>query len=580
MSELACYPYGVGHGQEGVCLQVQMGPHRVLLDCGLKDLNHLDAEDLQPADFVLCTHAHPDHARGILALHHKYPRLPIFASEVTTQLLPLNWLDRLDQVPADLCRALPWRTPVEVADGLTFQLWPAGHLPGAACVLLSYIDSSRTYTVFYTGDFFLSNSRLVEGLPLEELRGLKPDVLILEGSYGTARYPHRRQQENHLAEHIYHLLRAERCILLPTPTLGLGQDLVMLLRSHHQFTGKDLTVWVDPTVAAGCDMYLDLMSYFPTSVQNFARHQPLFWDERILPRVRRIPPNGEINLSTPGIVIGHRGSDLSQYCRANDLPWTVMLPESYASALAEEPTQTAMAEAPSTSEDTPSPSPSPDDNDVILDWLQSLSQELESGRVQIETYLLTSHSDGTGTTQLIHNLRPQHVVFVHGRPNYLADLASLEELQNRYQLHLPYAGNRVEMPISANFIQPAAPDLTYQGEITETLEGIALNLPDDVTLDPRWRQFADTGVVQVRWQGENLVIQSISQRELLSGNMQNLVGSSEQESCQHCVHQNRQRCWNPRSPLYQFKVAPDGYCPEFEVDLSASAADDSSNESR
>ena len=108
----------------------------------------------------------------------------------------------------------------------------------------------------------------MDGLPLESLRGLKPDVLIVEGSYGTTRHPHRRQQENRLASSMNQLLKEGHSVLLPTPTLGVGQELVMLLRSHHQFTGKDITVWVDDTVAAGCDLYLDLMAYFPSNVQK------------------------------------------------------------------------------------------------------------------------------------------------------------------------------------------------------------------------------------------------------------------------------------------------------------------------
>ena len=59
------------------------------------------------------------------------------------------------------------------------------------------------YKLLYTGDFFLSNSRLVEGLRLDELRGLNLDVLLIEGSYGTSRHPHRRNQENQLAERIH-----------------------------------------------------------------------------------------------------------------------------------------------------------------------------------------------------------------------------------------------------------------------------------------------------------------------------------------------------------------------------------------
>ena len=103
---------------------------------------------------------------------------------------------------------------MEFQDGLTAELYPAGHLPGAAAILLTYTTGRRAYTVFYTGDFFLSNSRLVEGLPLEELRGLEPDVLIIEGTYGTARHPHRRNQENQLAERINRAIASSYSVLL------------------------------------------------------------------------------------------------------------------------------------------------------------------------------------------------------------------------------------------------------------------------------------------------------------------------------------------------------------------------------
>ncbi|MGF1568815.1 MAG: MBL fold metallo-hydrolase [Nodosilinea sp.] len=548
MSDLACFPFGVGHGQDGVCLEIQMGPRRVLLDCGLSSMATLEAatERVQRADFLFCSHAHSDHAQGVLAFHRAFPQVPIYGSEVTAQLLSIKWPGH--EIPPHLCQALPWHTPVSLADDLTIQLWPAGHLPGAACALLTYQTPQRPYTLFYSGDFFISNSRLVDGLPLEALRGLKPDVLIIEGSYGTARHPHRRQQENQLASIVNTLLRQGRSVLLPTPTLGLGQELVMLLRSHHQFTGQDITVWVDPTVAAGCDLYLDLMTYFPSNVQNFARHQPLFWDERILPRIRRLTDSDRLHHpQRPCILIGHREADLSPYCRQPDQPWTVLLPEAFAADLADTLLTTAAG-----------------DGGFSLDWLPALAPELESGQVQLDTYRLTTHSDGVGTTQLIHNLRPQHVAFIHGKPAHLADLAGLEELQTRYQLHLPSAGKRVEFPIGDRFIQPAAPEPVFEGEITEVDDSVLLLLPEALTADPRWRSLADTGIVQARWQGGDLVIKGVSPRELLRA-VGGETGPGPVESCQRCRHLREGHCRNAASPLCGFQVSPEGYCPAFEA---------------
>ncbi|WP_347278216.1 MBL fold metallo-hydrolase [Leptolyngbya sp. FACHB-541] len=549
MTELECLPYAVGHADEGVCLLVQMGPYRVLLDCGLEDLSLFKDSSKQapPADLVLCTHAHPDHARGLLALHRAFPKLPIYASEVTAQLLSLNWLG--EDVPM-FCHALPWRSPVEFLDGLSAELYPAGHLPGAAALLLTYTTSERPYTLFYTGDFLLSSSRLVEGLPLEELRGLKPDALIVEGTYGTARHPHRRQQENQLAERINQAIAEQQSVLLPTPTLGLGQELLMLLRSHHHFTGRNLDIWVDNTVAAGCDAYLDLLSYFPSAVQNFARHQPLFWDERIRPRVRRLshePNNGKTapQLNHPCIILTHKSANFSQYCHPDTGPWLLLLPQY--------PGRVDSVES------------------SIVQKLQtskSLQSQIQAGQLLVDTYLLGDHCDGPGTTQLIHNLRPQHIVFVHGSPTYLSDLTSLEELQNRYHLHSPAAGVRVELPVGETFLQPAAPETHYEGELTELETAIMVTLPDALTSDPRWQNFADTGLVEARWQGEELVLRGLSQRELLSRDSETKVSLSI-ECCQNCLHYRGQRCWNQASPLFGFKVTPEGYCPAFEFSPSA-----------
>jgi len=539
VSDLECLAYGAGHAGEGVCLLLRLGSYRVLLDCGLPDLSSLlTLRKAPPADLVLCSHAHGDHARGLLPLRRTFPQLPIYASEVTTQLLPLNWLDSPSRSQPFICQALPWRTPVEFFDGLTAELYPAGHLPGAAAMLLTYVPPTlekgraRPYTVFYTGDFFLSNSRLVEGLHLEALRSLQPDVLIVEGSYGTARHPHRRQQENQLAERINRAIAEPRSILLPTPSLGLGQELLMLLRSHHHFTGREINIWVDGAVAVGCDAYLEILPHLPTTVQNFARHQPLFWDERIRPRVRRLTDAHRPQLGTTAcIVLTDETADLRQYYGDRPQDWLILLPQ--------EPHR-----PPNSWQETAATPP-------------------------VETYLLAQHCDCPGTTQLIHNLRPQHVILVHGSPTYLSDLASLEELHNRYQLHIPAAGSLVELPIGETFIQPAPPETSYEGELTELDTVITITLPGALSADPHWQALADTGLIEARWQGEELVLRGLPQRELLRSQPDRPMDTHEtglplRKTCVNCRHYRGQHCWNPKSPLFEFKVTPDGTCPVFE----------------
>ncbi|CAD5943092.1 MBL fold metallo-hydrolase [Planktothrix agardhii] len=535
MIDPECLAYSVGHAGEGVCLLVRIGSHRILLDCGIQDISPLlTSSDQPPADLVLCSHAHADHAQGLLAFHQAFPEIPIYGSQVTTQLLALNWPDWEPDPNIPLCQPLPWDSPIQLQPGLSVTLFPAGHLPGASVILINYVTPERNYKLIYTGDFFLSNSRLVEGLPLGELRGLKPDVLILEGSYGTARHPHRRQLENQLAERLYRAIEAQYCLLLPTPTLGLGQELLMLLRSHHYFTGRDLDIWVDGSVATGCDIYLQLLPHFPASVQNFAQHQPLFWDDRIRPRVRRLTPEHRSQLGqTPCIVLTDESADWNTYWADSIRPWMLFLRQKPGQNL-----------------------------DIIL-TPESEEKGFSPCIPKVETYLISEHCDGPGTTQLIHNLRPQHIIFVHGSPTYLGDLTNLEELRNRYQLHTPNPGTLVELPIGETFIQPPLAEIEYEGEIAEFETQIHITLPPGLTTDPRWLGFADTGLVEARWQGEELVLRGISQREFLSQGSDRPI-PRDLDCCGNCQYYRGQRCWNQSSALYGFKVTSDGYCPMFE----------------
>ena len=548
MTELACFPYGVGYQNEGVCLRIQIGPYSILLDCGLADIEPLREN---AADFVLCSHAHTDHIRGLLPLHRALPHLPIFSSDMTARLMPLNWPSQED---TSFCRTLPWRSPVEIAPGLTVQLWPAGHLPGAACFLITYQTSDRTFSVFYSGDCFLSNGRLVDGMPLTELRNLKPDVMIVEGSYGTERHPHRKQQENYLVDHLTEALQEKNGhpgrAVFPCPLLGLGQELLMLMRSHHRFTGQPIDIWVDPLIAMGCDAYLGSLSALPATVKNFAQHQPLFWDDRVLPRIRRLKadtPLAELASGIdPAIFIVHPATLPSSYSQGSLAVWTVFAPD--------------LSDIPLWQEQIAAQSP-----EHHFDWLDALEEQTVSGKVGIEHYMLTNHCDGGGTTQLIHNLRPQHVVFVHGESHQLSNLANLDDLQSRYQLHLPTTAQPVPLPLAEAFWQPAPPsNQQYEGEVESTPAGIAMLLPKSLENDVRWSQLADTGIVEATWQGDQLVIRGLNQKELMKVGPRVESSPTAEQTCYHCRHLRGQRCRNPESPLEGLQVTSDGSCEAFE----------------
>jgi Cft2 family RNA processing exonuclease len=466
-----CLPLNVGHHDEGICLQVRLSDrlsndcfgivnnHWFLLDCSPTDPANLLAH---PPVAAFCSHAHTSHSSGLAQLHQLFPQIPIYTSSVTAQLLAPTY--------GEIFTPLPWRSPTEILPNLLLEILPAGHLPGAASIHLSQIRPTRTYSLVYTGDFFLSNSRLVDGLCLEDFRTRSPDVLILEGSLGIDQHPNRRSQENRLVTRILEAIADHQSILLPVLKLGMAQEILMLLRSHHQLTGKDLDIWVDGQIAQGCDTFLALLPHLPIAVQNFAQHQSLFWDQKIRPRLGKL--NSKNCFDQPAIALIDQDSNWQKFIRQAGGNWLTLLADS------------------------------------------PLNRALP-----YETYLLDSHSDVAGTTQLIHNLKPQHIVFIHGQLPQLLDLANLDQLSSRYHVHVPSPGQVLELPIGRSLHRPQhhkSNQYRYAGELFERESAVTLALPAQITADPRWHSFADTGLIEAKWQGENLVIRGINQREILS----------------------------------------------------------------
>lgn len=540
-----CFPYGVD-SQTGVCLGLQLGTYRILLDCGLADLSCLQADlsqpddvveqhaAAQPIDFVLCSQAHSDHVRGLEGLHRSLPKLSIYTSVATQQLLSHlfseQWISE--------CHTLPWNTPHDLASDLTLEFIPAGQLPGAAICLLTYtVDSDAeilgSYTVVYTGDFYLTHTRFASAVPTASLKDRSIDLLIVKGGYGTLQHPPRKQQESELIQLLLQTLAAQHSILIPVPQIGLGQEILMLLRTHAEFTHQRVTVWVDEKVAQGCEAYTQSLTSLPASIQNFARQQSLFWQTTGRLQVQELGSIAQL----PGIFIVHHQTDLAQYAQILGDQVLVLEP--------------MPPESPQALHDSPT-------------WAAT-EQEGYPTTWQTQTFLLAQACDGSSTTQLIHNSRPRHVAFYHSSPLVVEDLTQIPDLQNRYQLHSLTPGKRLEVGVADHFAPPqevlVPPLQTYAGELVESLSAVTLSLDADILDDPRWQTFADTGLIEVVWQGHQLVIRGLSQAEILRSSASQQHTDCDRNCCANCHYYRNQRCWQTDSALYGFKVSPQGTCP-------------------
>ncbi len=480
-------PLGCDPVTEGCGYWLETSQGSLLLDCGFEPLERLP----HAPDWVLISHAHLDHVRGLPELHRRYPDVPILATPATYHLAQHLGLEGIPPM-----RCIPLGRAVPLSADLTVCLFEAGHLPGAAAAVLRWTDGDPARTVVYTGDCSLSATRFAEGLNLEALRQWQPDVVLLEGSLGIDRYPSRRHQESRLLDTITTALEHGSLVLIPVPAIGLGQDLAFMLKTHHQFTRPELnlTVWLDKEVSQGCEAYGDLISGFPSSVKNFAQFQELFWEERVFPHVRPLFTDGVFtdgvfsDVATPwegaGILLcdtqRQDWQPIWRLLRASGrlLSW-IQIPEVVPQ--------------------------------IRLDrWPLDLRERLE-----VFSTRWHSHCDSSTLVQIAHTLRPQHLVFVNGDPEHRLDLATLPELSARYHVHAPMVGHPLELTRSRLDLPPP-PDLRYEAHVEEgSGSRIQITLPGQITRDPRWTEWADTGMLEARWQGSELVLRGLSAREVL-----------------------------------------------------------------
>ena len=143
----------VGQG-DAILIQTPSG-QRLLIDGGPSPAQLLAALGRRlpfwdrRIDLVLCTHAHDDHLRGLLAVTDRYHvRTVIRGTTDSTSAISLAWQARLREQEID---ALTVSDPIciDLGDGLNLQVWPLTQADGPC--LLAWL-SGPTAQFLFTGD--------------------------------------------------------------------------------------------------------------------------------------------------------------------------------------------------------------------------------------------------------------------------------------------------------------------------------------------------------------------------------------------------------------------------------------------
>lgn len=133
--------------------------------------------------------------------------------------------------PRDVSVSLESIIPVSVhervspCEGISFIPYHAGHVLGACMFLIDIVGLK----ILYTGDYSRAEDR---HLVRAEVPPIRPDVLIVESTFGVQTLEHGQDKEHRLTDLVHTIVSRGGHVLLPVFALGTAQELLLVLDEY------------------------------------------------------------------------------------------------------------------------------------------------------------------------------------------------------------------------------------------------------------------------------------------------------------------------------------------------------------
>lgn len=490
---------GGAGGVGATCQLISLGGRRLLVDAGVRvdsadRLPDLAALDGVPLDAILVTHAHADHIGALPLVAARYPATPIYASPASIRLMEVMLGDAVrvmarraadelelplyDEalVAAVLRRLRPLRLGAQSLPELpdvAVHAQRAGHIAGAVSLGFEAADGR----LVLSGDVSATPQRTILGAAVPAPK--RPDLLVLESTYGARLHPNRAQEERRLAEAVAETVEAGGHCLIPAFALGRAQEIILILRAAQ----RDGLIPPFPIVADGlvrsvCAAY----AAFPDALTPALRRHILaggrpFFGANVQPiespqqRERALAGPPCAIIASSGMLTG--GPSVWYAESLVDQPQAAILFSGYLDEEAPGRRLLDLAERPAAER-----------------WLTLNGRELAVA-CRVGRYSLSAHADGDELAAIVRALQPRAVALVHGDPEARAALAA--KLRGLAEVLAPRDGQSLSFAPAARggrrVVAPAAPPPPV-----EPIGGGAT--PDAAGLERLWNALRDSSGVQ------------------------------------------------------------------------------------
>jgi cleavage and polyadenylation specificity factor subunit 3 len=277
-------PLGSGQEVGRSCHILRYKNKTIMLDCGIHPaytgiacLPFFDAIDAAEIDIILVTHFHLDHIAALpYFLCHTNFTGKCYMTHPTKSIYKLILQDYIkvtslsveDQLYSedDLLNSMAKITTINYHETITYQgikfvAYNAGHVLGAAMFSIEIANVS----ILYTGDYSRKEDR---HLMAAEIPDSKPDILIIEATYGVQTLQPIQERERRFTEIVRDIVSVRRGkVLLPSFALGRAQELLLILDEYwekHKQTLASIPIYFASSLAKKCmavyQTYINMMN--------------------------------------------------------------------------------------------------------------------------------------------------------------------------------------------------------------------------------------------------------------------------------------------------------------------------------
>ena len=392
---------------------IQMGPGQ---DSQLPDFPDFDKVGMP--DAVLLTHAHTDHTGALPILHKILPAdVKIYCTPPTKEITKVlledsarrmereKQKDDLSYTPDDVAAVLnrmelvSWLEPVQIGEDMTARWSPAGHILGAAMI---YIEGKQE-SVLMTGDVSVSKQLTIPSVDVPTW--CKPDVMVIESTYGNRRHEVSRTEEaKRLVNDVANTIKEGGTVLLPAFAVGRSQEVILILKQAMERKEiPEFPVYVDGMVRDINGIY----SQFANELQRPLRRKAeqgecLFYSDMIKEVPRDTKPESVLAegpccvVASSGMLVGGKSIVYAKHLARNEKNLIAI------TGYQAEGTPGRALEGLRKQNDPENRMWSIDDEtDVHV-------------KCRIERYLLSAHADKDELIDLVRKVQPRKLFLVHG----------------------------------------------------------------------------------------------------------------------------------------------------------------------